>query len=96
MRLVAYCAGPTRAVSFSYVTNRTGSAGRLLFSICRFRSFPVGNLLPARYSHKVLAFLELYLAHILTHERRGIFFLADQEHVIFLGNDESLQSVDDS
>ncbi len=43
--------------------------------------------------NKLFAFLHLHLVHIFTNQGRRIFFLAYQQYIVFLGNDETIQSV---
>ena len=41
-----------------------------------------------------IALLHLYLIHILANQGRGIFLLAYQEHIVFLGNDKAIKTIE--
>ena len=46
-------------------------------------------------SYKIRPPLHLYLIDVFPHQCRGVFFLADKQHIVFFGHDVAVQPVDD-
>lgn len=46
--------------------------------------------------YKLFPFFHLHLVHILANQGRRIFFLAYQQHIVFLGYDKSIQAIQHS
>ena len=43
--------------------------------------------------YKLISFLNLYLVDILAHQRRGVFFATNQQHIVFLCHNKAIKAI---